>query len=62
MCGYIKRKGEKDKERQREKERKRKRYKKVNREGINSPSTVNTAYRIDPFFQKIAIKLKSSSK
>lgn len=43
-------------------ERKRKRYKKVNCEGVNRPSTVNTVYRIDPLFQKKAIKLKSSNK
>lgn len=42
--------------------RERKRYKKVNCEGVNRPSTVNTVYRIDPLFQKIAIKLKSSNK
>lgn len=60
VCRQIKRKGEKDKGRERKKERER--YKKVNHEGGYRPSTVNTVYRIDPLFQKIAIKLKSSNK
>lgn len=60
MQADKKKKGER--QREAERERKRKRYKKVNHEGGYRPSTVNTVYRIDPLFQKIAIKLKSSNK